>query len=121
MTWLDDYTITHGTDNRHRYLDVEEIDSITIGGSCTHIFELPFKYTNYIKSGIIYYKQGLTVLLSIDITDDMITDLENTSIITLNLSPVQTQLFSRNALDTFAQLRLISVDDKVMFDEQHEI
>lgn len=124
MGILDDYTQTIISDNRHQFIDSnEDKDEIIIGGSCTNTFELPFLYSQYIKEGEIIYKQGLDVLLELPISLDMIEENEkcSVSIVQVTLNPSQTSLFKNTILDTYCQLRLVDINDNVMFDEPHKL
>ena len=124
MGVLDSYTQTIISDNRHKFIDSnEDKDEIIIGGSCTNTFELPFLYSKYIKDGEIIYKQGLNIVFEMPISLDMIKEKESCpfSIVQVNLSPSQTSLFEDTVLDTFCQLKLIDVNDNVMFDEPHKL
>jgi hypothetical protein len=123
MSLLDTFTETVNSDNRHEYIEKDETAEIVIGGDATHIFEFPFDYTNYIKSAICYYKQGKDIILEIDVTptDVTVDDKRTCSTITLELRPVQTQLFKTTNLDTKCQFRFVTVDDKIIFDEPHDV
>lgn len=125
MGVLDNYTQTFISDNRHQFIDSnEDKDEIVIGGSCTNSFELPFLYSKNIKSGSVIYKQGLDYVLGLPITKDMIK-MENKkcsfSIIQVNLSPTQTLEFNDTLLDTYCQLRLVDINDNVMYDKPHKL
>lgn len=124
MGVLDNYTQTIISDNRHQFIDSnEDKDEIIIGGSCTNTFELPFLYSKYIKEGEVIYKQGLDVLLELPISLDMIEENERCSfsIVQVNLNPSQTSLFKNTILDAYCQIRLIDINDNVMFDEPHKL
>lgn len=48
MAYLDNFTEKTNTDNRFASIFIDKEDEIVIGGTCTHIFILPFKYSEYV-------------------------------------------------------------------------
>jgi len=122
MSKLDCYEPTHYPNNKILFLHNDSIDEIIIGGSCNHIFELPFKYSECIKAGWVIYKQGFEEKLRLQITPEMVTECKHRgSTITVKLTPEMTLKFDSTLLDTHCQLRLIDNNSQVLYDKPHEI
>lgn len=106
-------------DNRVRFVDTASKykDTIVIGADCSHVLEFDFNFDSLIKSAIICYKQGLSVVLTKTLSDfevDVIND--NQSFITIHLSPEETRLFDgEHNRDTFAQLEFGLVEDSLIY------
>ena len=102
-------------DNRFRYLEDDTQDSIIIGGSCTHIFTLPFLYSEYAADASLIYRQGLNVIVTIPADRFVINETStghcNKTTITVLLTPEETGLFKITSLDTWVQMKLITKED----------
>ena len=114
---LDNYTITENSDNRIKYLCMPKQDEIIIGGSCTHVFILPFLYSDSVIESEIIYKQGLEVVLIkignlCDIKEDF--DKQCTTL-TVNLFPDDTLLFKDNLLDTSVQIKIYNIENEILY------
>lgn len=114
---LQNFTETYKTDNRFQFLAEEPVDEIIIGGTCKHVFELPFIYTDYIEFGLIIYKQNLNTIVEFIIEPSMVTIDEKAGIsfISITLSPEETYNFRDTLLDTHSQLKLQTVDGEVLY------
>ena len=123
MSILSKFKETINSDNRIKYLDIDNSDEIIIGANSTQVFEFPFSYSSYVKYCSVIYKQGLHDVLEVYVTDDMVKECEDRtrSIITIELEPSQTMAFRKTILDTYCQVRIVTTDDKVLYDEPHYI
>lgn len=123
MAFLDDFTpTTVSPDNRHLNLCIDDEDEIVVGGTTTHIFTLPFKYSTEISSCEITYKQGLTSILTKAGTDCTKTETATSTTLTLVLSPTETNLFKPySALDTFVQIKLKKTTGDIIYGEPNKI
>ncbi|MCK9470302.1 MAG: hypothetical protein M0Q88_00925 [Bacilli bacterium] len=111
--FLSNFTETEFPDNRPPVPEDEQ-DSITIGATCTHIFDLPFLSAD-IEEAEIIYRQGLNVVLNkqtinndFAIEDNLDPGHEGSRIV-LTLSPEDTLKFKPNLLDVYVQLKIIKV------------
>lgn len=120
---LENYTETTNSDNRFRCLGIDKDDEIIIGGTCTHIFILPFLYSQYVTDSKIIYKQGLNVVLEKDPQSYILEEdtEKNVTTLTLKLSPAETALFKRNLLDAFVQMRIINTDGEVLYNRLNRL
>lgn len=111
--FLSNFTETLFPDNRP-LVPEDEQDSITIGATCTHIFDLPFLSAD-IEEAEIIYRQGLNVVLNKQtlnndfIIEDNLDPGHESSRIVLILSPEDTLKFKPNLLDVYVQLKIIIV------------
>lgn len=123
MSFLDNFTETENSDNRFKCLHIDDIDEIIIGGTCTHIFTVPFIYSDYVQSAEIFYKEGLTLILTK--TDSNFTIEEDAekgiSTITLVLTPEDTLLFKRSYLNTNVQMKILNKDGQVLYNVPNRI
>lgn len=109
-------------DNRIRFLrvDCDQKDAIVIGGSTMHAFVLDGNANIDTKDIFIYYKQGSEIKLIKDKPQLDIEVVEESgslpySIIGVNLSPKETSLFNDYNKDLELQMKLILVDDSVIY------
>lgn len=126
---------TKNPDNRFEFIKEDKTQEIIISGSAEHTFDLPFLYREYkigqivrpgyIKSGIIIYKQGSKIIIEKDIDPNTMIineDFDNfCCTLDVKLKPSETQNFDETLLDTFVQLRLISINDELLYDTPHRI
>lgn len=101
--------------------DTVDADEIIIGGTCTHVFELPFIYDRVVKSARVIYKQGLEVKLTVDVKQSMIQIKGTSTNIYVFLPVVYTELFDKTLLDAYCQLEIITKDNKKLYDEPHKL
>lgn len=111
---LENFTVTSFSDNRP-VAAVEEDYSVTRGATCTHIFELPFVCDGYVQELSIIYKQGLRIVLTKDLEDCELTQDQYSSVLTLELSSVDTLKFDENLLDIYVQLKVLTVVDETLY------
>ena len=121
MNWVDNYKETINPDNRHNFIFKDDTDSIIIGASCEHIFETDFRFSDYVLVGKVIYKQGLDIVLEINIEPENVKEIGRHSVITINLTPADTSLFKQTFLDTYVQLRIMTVNHEVLYDDPHKI
>jgi len=101
--------------------DTVDTDEIVIGGTCTHIFELPFIYDQVVKSARVIYKQGLEVKLTVEVKDSMVQIKGTRSVIYVYLPKIYTLLFDKTILDAYCQLEIVTKDNSTLYDEPHKI
>lgn len=118
---LDDFTSTVNSDNRFKAITQEKENTIIIGASATHVFIVPFKYSNYIKEAYVHYQQGLYNVLSIEIEPDMVQEKKNCSYITVKLSAKQTSKFDWTSLSCSCQIKALKLDNTVAYDMIYDI
>ena len=101
--------------------DTVDTDEIIIGGTCTHVFKLPFIYTEIVKKARVIYRQALKTVLTIDVNDKMVHICASNSIIYVYLPKVYTELFNATLLDTECQLEIITKNNETLYDNPHKI
>lgn len=111
---LDNFTETTLSDNRPIIIE-EYKDTITRGATCTHIFNLPFPFANYVQDLSIIYKQGLEIVLIKDFADCEVEETADGSIVTIILSPVDTLKFENNLLTIQVQLKIATVSNETLY------
>ena len=129
--WIENFKETENSDNRKKFLACPEQESITIGASCTHTFRLPFSLSNYCKHLEVIYRQGIDTDDTVWLVESWSEDLENTkfeiiedgsrTIVNVTLSPRDTQRFRDSLLDTYVQLKIITKDNEIFYDNPHYI
>lgn len=116
MSKLDVFTPTKYSDNRVIVLPEEKIDDIIIGATCTHIFHLGFKYSEYVKSSKVIYKQGLDVILTkYPISYNLEETKYGTTFLTLVLTPEDTIKFRDAHLTTTVQIQITNVNGETLY------
>lgn len=121
MSILDTFTETQNSNNRFRGHSSKE-DEIIVGGTVTHVFILPFKYSEYVVDGKLLYKQGITTILEKDSSSFVLEEKGNkTTILTVKLSPEETSLFDRFLLDTYVQLKIYTVNQEVLYNKLNKL
>lgn len=133
---LENFTETFRPDNRFKCLcDCEMPDDITINSTVVHTFIFPFKFDPFVKECIITYKQGLfTILTKSFSTDELINNMvedENRhfllkedalkSYLILTLTPEDTSVFKENVLDTYVQVKIITIEDEVYYNSSNKL
>lgn len=111
-------------DNRHRYLGIEKDYIIYRGGTSRHIFILPKIYLDQINKIYIIYKQGFNFLFEIELSPDVleINELNNYIKLPVELDTSQTLIFNDTTLlDTFAQIKLITSNDEIVYEDFRKI
>jgi hypothetical protein len=91
------------------------------GGTYVHNFSLPFLCSETLKELCVIYTQGPTqVLLSYDykLIEDPETDI---SYLEFTLTPEETELFKDTLLDTYCQLKLVTFEGNIYFNEPQKI
>lgn len=122
MSWINNYTETLSPNNKTKFIFEDKTDSIIVGASCQHVFEVPFLFTNYVKKAEVIYKQGLDTILEIELgIDNIIEKGANKTTIIIRLTPEQTILFRETVLDTFVQLKIVTTSDNIIYDDPHYI
>jgi len=101
--------------NNRPIMREEDKDTIVRGGTCIHIFRLPFPCENYVQDLKVIYKQGLEVVLIKDFADCEVIEAEHKSIIRVNLSPADTLKFEQNLLDIYVQLKVVTIDNSTLY------
>ncbi len=121
MSWIENYTPTVDPNNKHKFLFKDKTDTIIVGATCEHIFEVPFSFNNYVKNCTIIYKQGFDTILEVFVEPSWVTETPYGSKIHVTLTPNQTKIFRDTVLNTFVQLRVETLDDKLLYDDPHLI
>ena len=123
MSNLDNFTETTNPQNRFMCLPHDQIYNIIINGSAKHTFIIPFIYSNIVESGHIFYKQGLTTVLGIQIEPSMVTEdiKNNMSYIVIQLSPGQTAIFNNTVLDTACQFEFMTLNNDVLYSDKYKV
>lgn len=117
---LTEFRPTYNSDNRDSYIECDlSEDDIIIGSTVRHIFNLPFNFDNYIESCSVIYKQGLEVVLIK--TDYEIYETPMRATITVILSPEETRLFTKDSLDTYVQLKVVTTPGDVLYNKPSRI
>jgi len=121
MSKLTGFTSTINSNNINKFLAGDDTDSIIIGGTSRHIFTLPFNYSTVVTSGEIIYRQKLSEIMRLPIRPDMVKENIVGSLITAELLPEMTSLFSKSLMDTFCQIRLVLKDGSILYDDPHKL
>ena len=123
MGMFTNFSKTTHPDNRFEFLPKEKVDEIIIGASCKHVFKIPFSYTSIVESGKVIYSQGVDTVFAIEITEDMIKECCDESVIIVKLPVSKTRLFSEDKAgnSTKCQLRLLLKTDETSYDKPHKL
>ena len=123
MGMFTNFSKTTHPDNRFEFLPKEKVDEIIIGASCKHVFKIPFSYTSIVKSGEVIYSQGVNTNFTIEITEDMIKECCDESVIVVKLPVSKTLLFSEDKAgnSTKCQLKLLLKTDETSYDKPHKL
>lgn len=122
MSKLDNFKPTSYSDNRYKTLDMEKVDDVIIGATCTHIFHLGFKYSTYVKSSKIIYKQGIETVLIKYPEDYKIRETEHDhTFLTIVLSPEDTLKFRQTPLSTQVQMQIVTADGETLYNLATEL
>ena len=123
MGMFTNFSKTTHPDNRFEFLPKEKIDEIIIGASCKHVFKIPFSYTSIVESGKVIYSQGVNTNFTIEITEDMIKECCDESVIMVKLPVSKTLLFSedRAGNSTKCQLKLLLKTDETFYDKPYKL
>lgn len=93
-------------------------DTITVGGTTSHVFTLDFSYSESCRAFRVIYTGGLEVRHVVDSGDDApsftIEESGGKTYIRVTLDPSVTKLFSPSR-DAMAQMRLTMMDGSVVF------
>jgi len=121
MPKLDDFTELTNFDNRFKgHMDKE--DEIIVGGTSTHVFILPFKYSEYVVTSKLLYKQGLFTVLEKGPSEYELKETEfGTTILTVKLTSDETKLFNHPLLDTYVQMQIHTVNDEILYNKLNKI
>ena len=123
MGMFTNFSKTTHPDNRFEFLPKEKIDEIIIGASCKHVFKIPFSYTSIVESGKVIYSQGVNTNFTIEITEDMIKECCDESVIMVKLPVSKTLLFSEDKAgnSTKCQLKLLLKTDETFYDKPYKL
>ena len=122
-TWLENFSETENSDNRKSFLKKNYIDTITIGGTSRHRFEVPFLVSEVCDYIEVIYKQGLEIVTQLLVTANDCVEFTNKkkTLIIITLSPLETQKFGNNLLNTFVQLKIKTKNNEVFYNKPHYI
>ena len=127
MSILENFTETTYSYNLREPSTLDEIDEIVVGSTTTHIFEVPFKYSEVVDGLEIIYKQGFNVILVKNESNVSVEEIERPcdhrwkSIITLVLPPEDTELFGRTYMDTYVQIKIYSKENETLYTNKSPI
>ena len=128
MSILDDFTPTLSSDNRNKWLYINDDENdIIIGSSCTHIFKFPFKYSETVEKMWVIYKQNLSdLVLEREVKSDEVVEFTQCcgreySTVTLVLTPEETELFRDTLLDTFVQVKMENKNGEILYNTPTEL
>ena len=123
MGMFTNFSKTTHPDNRFEFLPKEKIDEIIIGASCKHVFKIPFSYTSIVESGKVIYSQGVNTNFTIEITEDMIKECCDESVIMVKLPVSKTLLFSEDKAgnSTKCQLKLLLKTGETSYDKPYRL
>lgn len=106
-------------DNRVEFLvvDSEYQDTIVVGGTCSHMFEVSFDVSTLVKSLTVYYKENLKIILTKSLADVTITKVsENDNYINITLTPEESLLFGGiQRREAFIQIEFNLKDGTILF------
>lgn len=118
---LENYTTTENSNNRFRFLESDPKDEIVIGGTCMHVFVLPFVYSSVATRCKIIYNQGIeTVLEKSDQDCEIIEDRFCTKLL-LKLQPLETLKFKFCCLETAVQIKVVSNQNEILYTEKNSL
>lgn len=108
-------------DNRPRCCPKTDLIIMT-GETSIHSFETPFDINDYCNNVEVIYKNGINVVL-IKTLDEVEVSLDEHgfSIITVTMSPSESNLFENTLLDTSVQLKFTMRDYSVVFSKIYEV
>lgn len=119
---LEQFTPTINSDNRFKFLDFNEYDTIVAGETCTHTFHLPFKYTDVVCCTDIIYSQGFELVLQKCCCNiEIIEEDDNTTTIQSILQPDESLVFTDTLLDSFVQLKLRLKNGSIIYSEPRKL
>ena len=123
MGMFTNFSKTTHPDNRFEFLPKEKVDEIIIGASCKHVFKIPFSYTSIVESGVVIYSQGVDTSFAIEITEDMIKECCDESVIVVKLPVSKTLLFSEDKAgnSTKCQLKLLLKTGETSYDKPYRL
>ena len=64
MSWINNYTETLSPNNKTKFIFEDKTDSIIVGASCQHVFEVPFLFTNYVKCVKITFDMAIRCVIN---------------------------------------------------------
>lgn len=121
MGMLDNYKDVESLplpDNERKWLRCKPLDTIIVGGTCTHIFEVPIKFNEDLLKVTICYKQEARLILVKDPTE--LTTSDESLFIKCDMTTDETVLFGNTLLDTEVQLKF-EYADKVLFSNIYKV
>ena len=123
MGMFTNFSKTTRPDNRFEFLPKEKVDEIIIGASCKHVFKIPFSYNSIVESGVVIYSQGVNNNFTIEITEDMIKECCDESVIMVKLPVSKTLLFSEDKAgnSTKCQLKLLLKTGETSYDKPYKL
>ena len=123
MGMFTNFSKTTHPDNRFEFLPKEKVDEIIIGASCKHVFKIPFSYNSIVESGEVIYSQGVNTNFTIKITEDMIKECCDESVIVVKLPEIKTLLFSEDKAgnSTKCQLKLLLKTGETSYDKPYRL
>ena len=123
MGMFTNFSKTTHPDNRFEFLPKEKVDEIIIGASCKHVFKIPFSYNSIVESGKVIYSQGIDTNFTIEITEDMIKECCDESVIVVKLPEIKTLLFSEDKAgnSTKCQLKLLLKTGETSYDKPYKL
>ena len=123
MGMFTNFSKTTHPDNRFEFLPKENVDEIIIGASCKHVFKIPFSYNSIVESGEVIYSQGVNTNFTIKITEDMIKECCDESVIVVKLPEIKTLLFSEDKAgnSTKCQLKLLLKTGETSYDKPYKL
>lgn len=100
------------------------LETVVIGASVNHVFEMPFLFSEYCKDCKVIYKQCLTNIIVKGMNELEILEepresgeCDDRTYIQVELSPEETSLFANHleTNNTFVQLKLTLNDDSIEY------
>jgi hypothetical protein len=112
----DNQDTTVWPDNRIAFLNINEYDNITLGGTSVHYFMLPVD-EEQVESYLVSYKQGLSVILEKGTGQCEIGPYMDSFYLKVIVTPEESRLFNFYNKDTFIQLALKLTDGTVSYSD----
>lgn len=95
---------------------------IMVGETSVQSFDIPFNVEEDCINWEIIYKLGLEVVLTKKKEDiDIITEDDETSILTCVLTPAETKLFTSTILDTLVQIKFIMKNGETIYSDIYKV
>ena len=118
MGMFDLYPKTETPDNRPKCPRHFHLDIMT-GENASHSFEVPHRVLENSSKIEVIYKLGIEVKLVKEVAPEDIDDNDN--VVTVKLSPEDTELFAKTLLTTNVQLKFTMDDGSTLFSEIYRV